>query len=115
MTTEKEVSTLKLIKGNIQKTEELDKAEDSSKFARRMVHNKDEKTANEMIRQQATHEADQIFGDELTQLRMEAHDLDAQSASSNVILADLEARLANTCRYIKTAKPTKDDGFKNLL
>lgn len=115
MTKKFKAPALQLIKEEAQKVEEPDKAEDSSLFARRMVHNKDEKIANEMIRQQATHEADQIFGDELTQLRMEAHDLDAQSASSNVILADLEARLANTCRYIKTAKPTKDDGFKNLL
>ena len=49
----------------------------SSNFLRRLVHHPDSEIANAMTVQQATYEADQLFGAELTKLRLDIEDTDA--------------------------------------
>ena len=74
----------------------------SSNFLRRLVHHPDSEIANAMIVQQATYEADQKFGAELAKLRLDIEDIDAAYQTSLKTLNDLEAKLANTTRYIKS-------------
>lgn len=74
----------------------------SSNFLRRLVHHPDSEVANAMIVQQATYEADQLFGAELTKLRLDIEDIDAVYKTSLKLLNDLESKLANTARYIKS-------------
>ena len=71
-------------------------------FVRRLVHHPDLETASAMIAQQATYEADQQFGGELAKLRLDIEDIDIAYQASLKLLSDLEAKLANTVRYIKS-------------
>ncbi|GJL75957.1 hypothetical protein [Nitrosomonas sp.] len=74
----------------------------SSNFLRRLVHHPDSEIANAMTVQQATYEADQQFGAELVKLRLDIEDIDAAFKLSLKLLSDLESKLANTARYIKS-------------
>jgi len=71
-------------------------------FFRRLVHHNDAEIAGSMATEQATHQADQQFGAELTKLRLDSEDIDVAFKVSLKFLSDLEVKLANTRRYIKS-------------
>lgn len=77
-------------------------ASPSPNFLRRLVHHHDREAATTLIREQSTYEADQKFGAELAKLRLDIEDTDAAYQTSLKTLSGLEAKLANTTRYIKS-------------
>ncbi len=73
-------------------------------FAHRLIHHPDREVASEMIKQQATHEADQKFGAELEKLKLDMADIDARYKASSKTLIRLEEKKAATKRYIKSGE-----------
>jgi hypothetical protein len=112
---DKEVPALQLVKSDVQKIEKPEGDGQTSLFIRRMIHHPDDKIAAEMIQKQASLEADEMYGSELTRLKLLRDDLDARYKSSNEILTELEKRKAQTYRHVKRANKSNNDDFKDLM
>lgn len=71
-------------------------------FAQKLLRHPDQKTAIELVAEQAALEFDQGQGAELAAVRQNAEDYNARSKTSCHTLTDLEDQLAGTKRYLKS-------------
>lgn len=100
----KALPSLKVVKSDVQKGEKPNEVQQPSLYVRQLIHHPDQKLAIQMIEEQAAHEADEMYGEELAQLYKQKENLEERYQSHNARLKKLEEKKAGTDPYIKNVE-----------